>query len=95
MTSWGQYANHAEFREKIQALRRALRKKSSRVTARELKDRVDELEQENEELRLQVAALIQYLGAKGVIQPEGFVQLVTKLDALDGKVDGRMDVEEI
>ncbi len=53
-----------------------------------LKARVAQLENENKELRLYLAALVRYLGRRGVLQQDEFRALVVTVDAEDGSKDG-------
>ena len=50
--------------------------------------RVAQLEKENDEIRLYLAALIRYLTAKGVVNSVDLREIVQAVDAEDGQVDG-------
>ena len=53
-----------------------------------LKTRIAQLEKDNRELRLYLAALVRYLGRKGVLQQDEFCSLVEVVDSEDGTKDG-------
>lgn len=51
--------------------------------------KISELEKENGELKLYMAALIRLLLSKGTISNEELTQLVEEIDGADGRVDGQ------
>ena len=88
---WGQQMDIQDQRREIQALRRQVRRSSSNRAASDLARRVNELEKENDELRLYLASLVRYLGHKGILDRDEFAALVEAVDAEDGKQDGGFD----
>ena len=54
-------------------------------------DRLAALEQENGELKLDVATLIRVLVAKGSFTADEFARFVDIIDGEDGQADGKLD----
>lgn len=50
-----------------------------------------EVQQENDELKLYLAALLRLLICKDVLSKEEFTKFVDIIDAADGSVDGKVD----
>lgn len=84
--NWGQQMDIEDHRSAISSLRRKIRK-SNRAGA-DVNRRIEELEKENDELRLYLASLVRYLGSKGVLQKEEFSSFVEIVDTEDGEADG-------
>lgn len=85
---WGQQMDIEDQRQEIQKLRRQMRRGGGGRAAPDLSRRVNELEKENDELRLYLASLVRYLGRKGLLVRDEFAALVEAVDAEDGKQDG-------
>ena len=86
--NWGQQMDIEDQRREIRALRRQMRRSGGGRTASDLPRRVNELEKQNDELRLYLASLVRYLGHKGLLERDEFAALVEAVDAEDGKQDG-------
>ena len=84
--NWGQQMDIEDQREEIASLRQQLETTAVRHD-RSLEDRVAELEKENGELRLYLAALVRYLGHEGILRPENFRKLVEEIDSEDDRAD--------
>jgi hypothetical protein len=70
----------------ISRIKRSLRSAASIDQSQDQKLR--ELENENAELKLYMAALIRLLLSKGTISGDELTKLVDEIDGADGKVDG-------
>ena len=84
----GQQLDLQDQKQEIDSLRRELRSASARPRSDGLGGRVAQLERENDELRLYLAALIRHLTAKGVVNANDLREIVHAIDAEDGQVDG-------
>jgi hypothetical protein len=89
---WGQQLDIEDQRKEMRTMRRRLRQDAKR-SKKELLERLDQLERDNAEMRLYLAALIRYLGGKGVVERDEFKVLVDVIDSEDGEVDGKFDGE--
>jgi len=89
---WGQQLDIEDQRKEMRTLRRRVRQEANR-SKNELVDRIDELERDNAAMRLYLAALIRYLGGKGMVDRDEFRVLVEVIDAEDGEVDGQFGGE--
>ena len=63
----------------------------SRAVSRDVEQRLDVLERQNDEMKLYLAALVRYLATKGLIDLNEFARLVDEVDAEDGSADGRYE----
>ena len=52
-------------------------------------DQIRMLQNENDELRLYLAALVRILVSKGIVTPEQIQQVVETIDTEDGSTDGK------
>lgn len=84
----GQQLDIQDQRREIDMLRRQMVRGRDSGESTEALARVAELERENMELRLYLAATIRYLSTRGVIDPKEFRVLVEEIDAEDGMTDG-------
>jgi hypothetical protein len=82
---FGQQLDLADQRDEIENLRDELRRSRSCSSARD----VVQLQAENDELRLYLAAVVRLLTSKGIVSSEELRRLVDIIDAEDGKQDGR------
>lgn len=89
----GQQLDLQDQKQEIESLRRELRSASAGRTNSGVDRRVARLEQENDELRLYLAALIRHLTAKGVVDAANLREIVQAVDAEDGQVDGGYEGE--
>lgn len=89
----GQQLDLHDQKQEIDSLRRELRSASASRATHGLDQRVAQLERENDELRLYLAALIRHLTAKGVVNAIDLRGIVRAIDAEDGKVDGSYEGE--
>ena len=85
---WGQQMDLEDQRSEIESLRCQIRNNSSGRDVADINQRLAILERENDELRLYLAALIRYLGNRGVVLKDEFASLVEVVDAEDGAADG-------
>ena len=85
--NWGQQMDIEDQRQEIEELRTKL-DAGARSGDTTLKNRVAQLEKENNELRLYLASLIKYLGHQGVLRQDEFRKLVDAIDLEDGSADG-------
>jgi len=83
----GQQLDLADQSQEIEQLRQELRRSRSTTAARP--DAVARLQEENDELRLYLAALVRLLTAKGIVRPEEIQRVVDTIDTEDGARDGR------
>jgi hypothetical protein len=86
MGNWGQQMDIEEQRREIAALK----EQSSSTDAAVNLDQLI-LQEKYEELKLYLAALIRYLGNKGILDQDDFAKIVDMIDAEDGKADGAYD----
>jgi cell division septum initiation protein DivIVA len=85
--NWGQQMDIEDQKQEIEQLRQQL-EYGAQAGDTTLKNRVAQLQRENGELRLYLAALIKYLGHKGALRQDEFRKLVETIDAEDGSADG-------
>jgi len=85
---WGQQMDIRDQQEELRSLRRQVRRATSKRGTAELKGRIAALEEDNDELRLHLAALVRYLGNNGTLQKDEFAALVDAVDSEDGQTDG-------
>ena len=83
----GQQLDLTDQRRELASLRAQLR--SRRRAAHGVEQRLDELQSENDELRLYVAATVRLLISKGVVTREEVQEFVDVIDAEDGTADGK------
>lgn len=83
----GQQMDIEEQKQEIEELRTQL-ESGARAGDATLESRVAQLEKENNELRLYLAAVIRYLGHNGVLDQDEFRELVEAIDTEDGSADG-------
>ena len=83
----GQQWDLADQQRDLQVLRSQLRAK--RNSSESIKDQLNDLQRENEELKLYVAALIRLMTTKGIASTEEITALVDTIDESDGIKDGR------
>jgi cell division septum initiation protein DivIVA len=83
----GQQLDIEDQKQEIESLKQQL-ELGARSGDTTLKSRVARLEQENSELRLYLAALVRYLGHKGILDQREFRKLVEAVDTEDGSADG-------
>ncbi len=84
--NWGQQMDIEDQKREIEDLRQRLQTDTGRADATQI-GRIFQLEKENNELRLYMAALIRYLGHQGVLDQDEFRMLVDAIDAEDGSKD--------
>lgn len=93
---WVTYSNAEKHRIGGEVRRSRSRSRSRRARAtRKLKARVEELEGDLGYLALVVAALLDRLDARGEVTRGEVQGLISKLDMLDGKGDGRIDISSL
>lgn len=85
---WGQQMDLEDQKREIESLRRQMRRRAPDRGSADMARRMAQLERENDELRLYLAALVRYLGNKGILQQDEFSALVDVVDAEDGIADG-------
>lgn len=85
--NWGQQMDIEDQKQEIEELRQRL-ESGAGVRDATVKSRIVQLEKENGELRLYLAALIKYLGHKGALRQDEFRRLVDAIDTEDGSADG-------
>ena len=85
--NWGQQMDIEDQRQEIEDLKQQMRYTAVQASDN-LQARVAQLENDNRELRLYLAALIRYLGHRGMMEQDEFRQLVEVIDAEDGRADG-------
>jgi cell division septum initiation protein DivIVA len=86
--NWGQQMDIEDQRQEIEDLKYQVQSNAGAVDTSTLKSRIAQLEIENNELRLYMAALIRYLGHKGMIDQEDFRSIIETVDKEDGSYDG-------
>lgn len=69
------------------------RARSQRRRQTETKQRIGELEDEVEELALLCRSLLTALHESGHLDPAAFEEVMNRIDASDGVVDGRLTIE--
>ncbi len=84
----GQQMDIQEQKDELQQMRRDMLRRRRREAAGTAA-RLEELEAENDELRLYMAAIVRLLVSKGVASREEMAELVATIDAEDGATDGR------
>jgi Tfp pilus assembly protein PilO len=84
----GQQMDIQEQKDELQQMRRDMLRRRRREAAGTAA-RLEELEAENDELRLYMAAIVRLLVSKGVASREEMAELVATIDAEDGAADGR------
>jgi len=88
----GQQMDIEEQREEMRRLRRTVREvQRTKAGQEELTAHLTALEDEVDELRLYLTAVIRHLVAKGIASEQELESLVHAIDAEDGTVDGRID----
>jgi len=77
----------------LEEMRRKARREARRdaSTIESLQEQIDELEVENGELRLYMAAIIRLLVNKQVLSREQLQKVVDMIDLSDGSSDGKFD----
>ena len=85
--NWGQQMDIEDQQQEIEDLKQRL-DEGARAVDITLKNRVAQLEKDNSELRLYTAALVRYLGYKGLLDQDDFRKLVDIVDGQDGSIDG-------
>ena len=85
--NWGQQMDIEEQKQEIEDLRIQLNAASGAQDTATLRARIAQLESEKSELRLYLAALVRYLGHKGILQQGEFRRLVEAIDTEDGSED--------
>lgn len=86
--NWGQQMDIEDQRQEIEDLRQQLAVRDAASGSATLQSRIAQLERENGELRLYLAALVRYLGHNGYLDQDEFRTLVEAIDTEDGKADG-------
>jgi hypothetical protein len=86
---WGQQMDIQDQKQEIEDLRQQIELRANTDSPSGNENRIARLEKENAELRLYLAALINYLGRKKVLQRDEFRSLVEIIDAEDGQTDGK------
>lgn len=81
----GQQLDLADQRDEIENLRDELRRSRARSPGNDM----GQLQAENDELRLYLAAIVRLLTSKGIVSREELQRVVDVIDAEDGKQDGR------
>ena len=87
MGDLGQQLDLSDQRAEIDRLRSEIRQ--SRSAAPDRSRQLEELQADNEELRLYLAAVVRILVSKGVVTVDEMKQVVDAIDAQDGSVDGK------
>ncbi len=91
MGDLGQQLDLSDQRAEIDRLRSEIRR--NRPAAPDASGQIRELEAENEELRLYLAAIVRILVSKRVVTADELKQVVDAIDAEDGSVDGKYSGE--
>ncbi len=91
MGDLGQQLDLSDQRAEIDRLRSEIRR--NRPAATDPSRQLRELEAENEELRLYLAAIVRILVSKRVVTAAELKQVVDAIDAEDGSVDGKYSGE--
>jgi len=87
---WGQQMDIEEQRKEIRSMRRELRK-ARKSGAEAMEKRVEDLEAENDMLKLHLAALVRYCMSKGIVDMNEYRQFIEAIDESDGTADGKYD----
>ena len=87
MGDLGQQLDLSDQRAEIDRLRSEIRQ--SRSAEPDRSRQLEELQADNEELRLYLAAVVRILVSKGVVTVDEMKQVVDAIDAQDGSVDGK------
>jgi hypothetical protein len=85
--NWGQQMDIEDIKGEIESLRDQ-QIDTGTHQANSLQSRIAQLEIENGELRLYLAALVRYLGNKSILQKDEFRILVETIDKEDNNTDG-------
>lgn len=91
MGDLGQQLDLSDQKAEIDRLRREIR--DSRSAAPDPGRQLQELQADNEELRLYLAAVVRILVSRGVVTADEIRQIVEAIDAQDGCVDGKYSGE--
>jgi multidrug resistance efflux pump len=81
----GQQLDLADQRDEIASLREELRRNRAASSGAD----VAQLQAENDELRLYLAAIVRLLTSKGIVSRDELRRVVDAIDAQDGRRDGR------
>ncbi len=84
---FGQQLDLSDYQRELQELRSQVRMKVRDTDS--IDDRVKELQRENDELKLYVAAMLRLLTTKGIATKNEISALVDAIDESDGVKDGR------
>jgi hypothetical protein len=87
---WGQQMDIEEQRKEIRSMRSELRKARTGGPSG-VEKRLKALEEENDALKLHLAALIRYCTSKGVVDINEYRSFVEAIDESDGSADGKYD----
>ena len=85
----GQQLDIEDQQREIEALKSEIQSRAANHGSQDLNRRLDRIEAENGSLRLTVAALVRYLGNKGMLDRNEFGQIIDTIDAEDGAADGQ------
>lgn len=83
----GQQLDLSDQKAEIEQLRNELSQK--RDSSLDSPGQIRMLQNENDELRLYLAALVRILVSKGIVTPEQLKQVVETIDTEDGSADGK------
>ncbi len=86
--NWGQQMDIDDLQQEIEELKMEINDGVGPKDTSTLKTRIVTLEKENGELRLYLAALVRYLGRKGILSQSDFRAIVEAVDREDGQADG-------
>jgi cell division septum initiation protein DivIVA len=86
---FGQQLDLSDQRDEIEELRTQLR--LSRGSTDDTGQAIAQLQAENDELRLYLAALVRLLESKGTITRDEVIRVVQSIDAEDGLADGKFE----
>lgn len=84
----GQQMDLDDQQRQIEDLQRQLARVRGQNPSGDVGGRVAQLEREVDELRLYIAALIQYLARSGALDQAAFAKLLDTIDRQDGTADG-------
>ena len=91
----GQQMDIEEQRDEMQRIRRTVREvQRTKAGQEDLAAHIVQLENEVDELRLYLTAVIRHLVSKGVASEAELETLIEAVDAEDGAVDGRLDHQD-
>ncbi|HQP99858.1 MAG TPA: hypothetical protein PLY86_15485 [bacterium] len=85
--SLGQQLDLSDHENEIAKLRYELERRRS--SSKDVTAQIENLEAENDEMRLYLATVLRLLAAKGVVSQEEIRQVVQAIDREDGVQDGR------